>query len=169
MSKGDDMSADRMELLRAHLARMLAWKDAHAGFDRAVDEVPDGLQGVRPPGSPHSPWELLEHIRLAQCDILSFCRDAEYRELKWPDDYWPHSAVPPGAESWGESVAAMRRDRAALQALALDPAVDLLTPTPHGKADQTYLREILLVADHTSHHVGQLVLVRRLLGCWPTG
>lgn len=152
--------------LRDHLRRLLDWKDAHATFDAAVDGVPPELRGLRPDGVPYSPWELLEHLRIAQRDILDFCRDAAYRERVWPDDYWPGSPAPPSGEAWDESIRACRADRDALQSLAADPAIDLFAEIPHGSG-QTYLRELLLVADHAAYHVGQLVLVRRLLGAWP--
>jgi uncharacterized damage-inducible protein DinB len=152
--------------LREQLARLLDWQDAHASFDAAVEGLPPAQRGVRPAGAPHSPWELVEHLRRAQHDILDFCRNPKYEELAWPADYWPDTAAPPTAGAWDESVAAVRRDREALGQLATDPAVDLFAAIPHGTG-QTVLRELLLVADHTAYHVGQLVLVRRLLGAWP--
>jgi uncharacterized damage-inducible protein DinB len=153
------------DALRAHLRKLLDWQDAHASFDAAVEDVPPGLRGKRPDGLPHSPWQLLEHLRLAQRDILDFCRDSEYAERKWPDDYWPADPEPPSPDAWDESVAAFRADRRELQRLASDPALDLFAEIPHGDG-QTYLRELLLVADHNAYHVGQLVAVRRLLGAW---
>jgi hypothetical protein len=158
---------DPVALLRAQLARFLDWEDAHVGFEKAVAGVPPELRGKRPAGSPHSLWELLEHIRLTQHDILSFCRDPEYAEPEWPRDYWPPAPEPPTPEAWDASIGAMLRDRAALQQIVADPGVDLFAPTPHGNAQQTYLREVLVVADHAAYHVGQLVLTRRLLGIWP--
>lgn len=154
--------------VRTQIRELLAWESAHVGFDRAVAGVPPELRGVAPPGLPYSPWQLLEHLRLAQRDILDFCRDPDYREPKWPDDYWPRSAAPPSPDAWEESVAAFRRDRAELERLAADPDLDLLARIPHG-GDATYLRELLLVADHNAYHVGQLVAVRRLLGIWSSG
>ncbi len=151
--------------LRAQMAKLLDWEDAHLSFDAAVEGVPLKLRGTAPAGLPYSPWQLLEHLRLAQHDILDFCRNPDYRELHWPDDYWPASAVPPKRGDWDESIAQFRRDRAALQALAADPKIDLHARIPHGSG-QTYLRELLLVADHTAYHVGQLVTVRRALGAW---
>jgi hypothetical protein len=108
---------------------------------------------------------LIEHLRLAQHDILDFCRNPEYRELHWPDDYWPPSAAPLKPTAWDESIAQFRRDRAALQSLASDLRIDLFARIPHGSG-QTYLRELLLAADHSAYHVGQLVTVRRALGAW---
>lgn len=151
---------------RAIIAALLDWEDAHAGFDKIVAGLPRKLQGQTPPGLPYSPWQLLEHIRLTQQDILEFCRNPAYQELHWPDDYWPSSASPPSAGAWDTSVAAFRQDREALKRLALDSTVDLLARVPAG-TDQTYLRELLLVADHTAYHLGELVVVRRALGAWP--
>ena len=154
-----------MNDLRDHVVRLLDWNEAHATFDDAVAGLPVALRGRRPGGLPYSPWELLEHIRRVQRDLLEFCGDGGYEERKWPDDFWPESPTPPTAEAWDESVAAVRADRDALQALAADPARDLLAPVPHG-AGQTLLRELLLAADHAAYHVGELVAVRRLLGAW---
>ena len=152
--------------VREQLARLLGWEDAHAGFDAVVDGVPPELRGMRPAGLPHSPWELLEHLRLTQRDILDFCRDPGYAAPDWPADYWPASPEPPSPGAWDASAAAFRADREALTQLALGPEPALLERIPHGSG-QTYLRELLLVADHNAYHLGQLVLVRRLLGAWP--
>jgi hypothetical protein len=151
--------------LRDLLARALDWDDAHVGFDKAVANIPPELRGRQPAHVPYSPWQLLEHLRIAQHDILEFCRNPDYREMKWPDAYWPPAAAPPSLAAWDESVRRFRDDRKALQALAADPAVTLEARIPHGTG-QTYLRELILAADHSAYHVGQLVLVRRLLGAW---
>jgi hypothetical protein len=151
--------------LRAQLARALAWDEAHAGFDRVVDGIPSELRGRAPSGLPYSPWQLLEHLRLTQEDILDFCRNPQYQERDWPDDYWPDSAEPP-ADAWDRSLAGYRRDRDALAGLAQDPSADLYARIPHGQG-QTLLRELLLVLDHTAYHLGELVVVRRALGIWP--
>lgn len=151
---------------REHLARAVDWREAHAGFDAAVDGLAPDLRGRRAEGVPYSAWQLLEHLRLAQRDILDFCRDPAYAEKKWPDDYWPRDPEPPSASAWDESVAAFRRDREATKHLAADPSIDLLARIPHGSG-QTYVREVILVIDHNAHHVGQLILLRRLLGAWP--
>jgi uncharacterized damage-inducible protein DinB len=155
-----------MDPLRDQLSRLLAWHEAHVDFDAAVAGVPEQLRGQTPPGAPHSPWQLLEHIRITQHDIRDFCLNPAYQEMTWPDDYWPADAAPASAAAWDDSIAAVRRDRMALQALAVNPSTDLFATIPHGTG-QTFLREILLVADHSAYHVGQLVLVRRLLGNWP--
>ena len=151
--------------LRAQLAGFLDWKDAHASFDAAVDGITPELRGRQPDGLPYSPWQLLEHMRIAQHDILDFCRNPSYAEMKWPDDYWPKDPGPPGPTAWDESLAAFRRDREAMQQLVQDSSVELFATIPHGSG-QTYIREALLVADHNAYHVGQLVAVRRLLGIW---
>jgi uncharacterized damage-inducible protein DinB len=151
--------------LRELLRRLLDWEDAHVGFERAVDGVPIELQGRQPARMPYSPWQLLEHLRITQRDILDFCVNPNYTELKWPEDYWPDAAAPPSKAAWAASVVQFKEDRRALQDLAVNPKIDLHAKIPHGSG-QTYLRELVLVVDHTSYHVGQLVLVRRLLGNW---
>jgi hypothetical protein len=162
-----ETSNDSERALRDHLSRLLGWRDAHADFDAAVEGLAAEKQGIRPGGLPHSPWELLEHLRITQADILEFCRSAKYQEKRWPEDYWPASPAPADAGAWDRSAAEYRADREALQSLAADTEIDLLATIPWGDG-QTYLRELLLVADHTAYHVGQLVLVRRALGAWPT-
>jgi len=151
--------------LRAQLAAFLDWGEAHVGFDKAVKGIPPRLRGAVPDGWEYSAWQLVEHLRIAQADILEFCRSANYKEMKWPDDYWPKSPAPRDGAAWTRSVAAFRRDRKAFQQLAADKTIDLFATIPHGTG-QTYLREILLVADHTSYHVGQIVALRRQLGIW---
>jgi hypothetical protein len=155
--------------LRAQLVRALDWHEAHTDFAAATKGIPADKQGIAPAGL-HSPWQLLEHLRIAQHDILEFCVNPAYNDVykhvKWPDDYWPASAGPPNAQSWKESIAAYERDRGALQRMVEDPAIDLFARIPHGSG-QTYLREVFLVVDHAAYHIGQLVLVRRLLGLWP--
>jgi len=160
------MSAgDRDAPLRAHLRKLLEWQDAHVGFDAAVKGLAAAHRGVVPAGLPHSAWQIVEHLRRAQHDILDFCRNPAYVELEFPQDYWPSSAAPPSAKAWDESLAAVRRDREDFKKLAADKAVDLFARIPHGTG-QTVLRELLLVADHNAYHVGQLVLVRQALGNW---
>jgi uncharacterized damage-inducible protein DinB len=151
--------------LRAHIGKALDWPDAHADFDKVVGDFPSDLRGQRPKGLPYSAWESLEHMRLAQHDILDFCVNPEYKELEWPKDYWPATQAPPSAAAWDEACAAFRRDCRRLKALAEDRSVDLFARIPHGSG-QTYLRELLLVIDHNAHHLGTLIAVRRLLGAW---
>ena len=153
------------QALRKHLLELLDGAQAHAPLDKVVSDFPAKLRGEIPKGLPHSAWMLLEHIRLAQWDILEFSRNPEYKELKWPDDYWPKSPVPPSEAAWDKSVKSFHGDLAAMKKLVNDPKTDLLAKIPWGDG-QTILREALLVADHNSHHLGQLIDVRRLLGAW---
>ena len=155
----------RDDSVRDHLVRVLDWEEAHVGFDKAIDGIPADKRGARAPGFEHSPWQLLEHMRLAQDDILDFCVNPKYHhDLKWPDDYWPQAA-PPNDAAWSESIDAFKRSREKMKALARD-VEDLSATVPTGEGKQTYLRAILLIADHTAYHVGQLVAVRRALGIW---
>lgn len=158
---------DSTRSIRDHLERVLDWEDAHVGFDTAVAGIPPDARGGCPAGFEHSPWQLVEHIRIAQEDILDFCVNGEYQHTRrWPDDYWPTDPAPPSQEAWTDSMAACVRSREDLKRLARD--VDDLTATvPTGQGNQTYLRAILLAADHAAYHVGQLVAVRRALGIWP--
>lgn len=152
--------------IREHLARALAWEEAHATFDAAVAGLPADKRGARPEGFEHSPWQLIEHIRLAQDDILDFCVNANYEHtMKWPDDYWPAAPESPNANAWDESLAAYARGRERLQRVARETP-DLTAAVPTGKSAQTYLRSILLVIDHSAYHIGQLVALRRALGIW---
>lgn len=153
---------DTNEILRDQLSRLLEHSQAHTDFDDAVTGFAPEVRGTRPPGLPHSAWELLEHIRLAQRDILDFCQAPAYVKRAWPAEYWPPTAEPPSLEAWDVSVEAVRRDRKELQRLVADPGVDIFGIVPHGTT-QTYLREALLAADHNAYHVGQLMVVRRLL------
>ena len=154
------------DALRDQLSRILDWEEAHVGFDKAVAGIPAEKRGVCPAGFEHSAWQLVEHMRLAQDDILDFCVNPHYHHsMKWPDDYWP-AAAPATAAVWDEVIAACARTRDRFKALARDTP-DLYAPVPTGKANQTYLRAILLAADHNAYHVGQLVAVRRALGIWP--
>jgi uncharacterized damage-inducible protein DinB len=152
------------ESLRNHLLKILDWQDAHVNFDASIDNVPPELRGVQPEGMPHSLWQLLEHLRICQLDILDFCRNPDYVEMKM-EHYWPSTVAPPSDGAWNESIAGFRDDLESMKRLALDQNIDLFAEIPHG-AGQTYLREILLVADHNAYHVGQIVATRRLLGIW---
>ena len=156
-----------VDAIRQQLVAALAWKDAHVDFDAAVDGIPPDKRGTRPHGLPYSAWQLIEHLRLAQHDILDFCINPDYEELAWPDDYWPASPEPPDSDAWETSIRRYREDLAAVQRLAADPSIDLAAKIPHGQG-QTYGREVLLILDHAAYHIGELVLLRRLLGAWPT-
>ena len=150
------------QVLRAQLSRLLEKSDAHTGFDKAVSGIEPQVRGVRPEGLAHSAWELVEHIRLAQRNILDFSLPDEYVEHAWPDDYWPESPEPPSDEAWDDAIAAIRADRAEFQRLVEDPEIDLTAIVPHGTT-QTYLREVLVSADHVAFHLGQLLAVKRLV------
>lgn len=153
------------DVLRTQLADALGWAQAHTSLDDALKGLPAALRGKRAARFPHSPWELVEHIRRGQHDLLDFCRNADYKELHWPDDYWPPTPAPPSARAWANSIAGYQKDRAELQAMVNDPTIDLRARIPHGTG-QTYAREVLIAIDHASYHVGQLVAVRRALGAW---
>lgn len=152
--------------LRENLRKVVSWGEAHADWKTAIDGVSKAKRGVRPPGSPHSPWELLEHMRIAQWDILDFCRNPEHSSPKWPEGYWPKAPAPPSDDAWEKTVAEFQKDNRTLGDLVMDPKQDLFAPIAHGSG-QTILREVLLLVDHNSYHLGQFVLVRRLLGDWP--
>jgi hypothetical protein len=152
--------------LRQQLARFIDFGEAHVTCEAALAPLDLSLQGKRAQGLPHSPWELLEHIRITQNDILDFCANPKYEEMNWPEDYWPKVPAPPAADSWKQSVESFRKDRDLLRTLATDSRLDLLAEIPHGDG-QTYFRELILAQDHLSYHTGQLVLVRRALGAWP--
>jgi DinB family protein len=151
--------------LRDHLVELLGEGHAHVTFKDVIADWPPQLRGAKPPGQPFTPWRLLEHIRIAQWDILEFTKSAKHVSPAWPAGYWPQSDAPPDAGAWDESVAQVARDLRAMQRLVRDPATDLFARIPHGSG-QTVLREALLVADHNSYHVGELVLLKRLLGAW---
>jgi hypothetical protein len=151
--------------LREHVLYLLKGGGAHLNFEAAVKNLPVDLRGKRPARSPHSPWEILEHVRLAQWDILEFSRNAAHVSPKWPEGYWPQTPAPPNPRAWNASVRAFQADLESMCQLVADESTDLFAKIPHGDG-QTILREALLVADHNSYHLGELVLVRRLLGAW---
>lgn len=157
--------SQRDRSLREHVVALLTKGNAHATFDAAVKDLPAELRGKTPKGAEHSPWQLLEHLRIAQEDILDFSRNPDYKPRDWPADYWPATPASPDDKAWDKSVRAFRRDLKAMCDLVEDESVDLYAKIPHGDG-QTILREALLAADHNAYHVGQLILVRRLLGAW---
>jgi hypothetical protein len=159
------MTSDRA--LRQHLLFVLNEEGAHANFDSAIKGLPAELRGKKPKGCPHSAWQLLEHMRIAQLDILEFTRNPKHISPKWPDEYWPVSPVPPTEKAWNKSVKAFRADLGAISEIVADLKTDLYAPLPHDE-DKTILREILLVADHNAYHLGELVLLRRMLDAWPS-
>lgn len=151
--------------LRQHVLTLLKGGNAHATFDDAVKNFPPELRGKKPKGAEHSAWQLLEHLRIAQWDILEFSRDPKHQSPDWPSGYWPAKPAPPDEKAWDKSVRAFRRDLKELSEMVADESIDLFARIPHGDG-QTVLREALLAADHNAYHIGQLVLVRRLLGAW---
>ncbi len=157
---------NRDQSLREHLLYLLRGGGAHLDFEAAIADLPAELRGAKVAGVPHTPWRLLEHLRIAQWDILEFSRNPRHVSPSFPDGYWPEGDAPPDAGAWDRSVTAFRADLQAMQDLVADPATDLFAPIPHGQG-QTVLREALLVADHNAYHLGQLVVLRRALGAWP--
>jgi hypothetical protein len=154
--------ADRDASLREHLLKLLTAEQAHLSFETAIKNFPADLRGKRPKGADHSAWELLEHLRIAMNDILDFSINPKYKALDWPAGYWPATATPPDEKAWDKSLRAFRKDLKAFCALISDPETDLFVRIPHGDG-QTILREAMLIADHNAYHVGQLVLVKKIL------
>ena len=151
--------------LRQHLLYLLKEGGAHAKFEDIIGDFPANLRGKKPDNFPHTAWMLLEHMRIAQWDILEFSRNARHASPKWPEGYWPLTESPPSAAAWTKSIAGFRKDLKAMEALVSNPRTDLYAPLSWGDG-QTVLREALLVADHNAYHLGQLVTLRRLLGAW---
>jgi hypothetical protein len=160
------MQAANQDPIREHVLYLLRGGGAHLDFEAAIADLAPDLRGAKAAGVPHTPWRLLEHMRIAQWDILEFSRNPAHVSPNFPDGYWPPSDAPPRKDDWEASAATFRRDLDAMCNLVADPAQDLLAPIPHGDG-QTLLREALLVADHNAYHLGQLVLLRRVLGAWP--
>jgi len=148
--------------LRKHLADLLRMKGAHADLDQVLSGFPPALRGVKPEGAPHSAWQLLEHMRIAQEDILDFSRNPKYKDKTFPDDYWPAEEAPPSEAAWEKSIKRFEKDLEEMQELIADTKHDLLVKLPHGTG-QTLLREAMLIADHNSYHLGQLMFLRKLL------
>ena len=153
------------KLLRQHVVNLLKGSEAHVDFEKSVADLSPELRGKRPPGAEHSPWELLEHLRIAQWDILEFARNAKHKSPEFPAGYWPRTPVPPSEKAWEQSVQAFRKDLSELCDVVNDESTDLFATIPHGDG-QTVLRQALLTADHNAYHIGQLVLVRRMLNAW---
>jgi uncharacterized damage-inducible protein DinB len=151
--------------IRHELSAFLHSDQAHASLDAAVKNMPTSLLDKNPAGSPHNAWQMLEHIRITLRDLLEFCTNPKYQAQKWPDDYWPRDESPQSSAAWDHSVATIHKDLKALDKLLEDPKTDLTAKIPWGDG-QTILREILLAGDHTSYHIGQLVMLRKQLGAW---
>jgi hypothetical protein len=159
------MERDPQQPLRDHVLYFLKGGGAHVDFEGAIADLPAKFRGAKPASIPHTPWRLLEHMRLAQWDILDFCINPNYRERTFPDDYWPKSDRPENEAAWNNAVEQFRQDLKKMQELVANPKTDLFTKIAWGDG-QTYLREALLIADHNSYHLGELVTVRRALGAW---
>jgi hypothetical protein len=157
---------DHDKSLRQHLLYLLQGGGAHATFDDVIANIPTNLRGKKPSGLPHSLWMLLEHLRLAQWDILEFSRNAKHVSPAWPEGYWPKTPTPPTPAAWNASIKKFRADSKTMQNLVKNPRTDLFAPIPWGDG-QTILREALLIADHNAYHLGQMLDLRRLLGAWP--
>jgi hypothetical protein len=148
--------------LRQHVINLLTKAEAHVDLESSLKDFPHKLRGAKPEGAPYTPWQLLEHIRIAQWDILEFSKNAKHKSPKWPEGYWPQTEAPPDSKAWDESVKQLLADLKAMCDLVGDPKHDLLAPFPHSDG-QTLLREALLLADHNAYHLGQIVLLRRIL------
>ena len=153
------------QALREHILYLLKGGGAHLGFEQAIGDLPQSLRGAKVDGASHTPWRLLEHMRICQWDILEFSRDPDHVSPEFPDGYWPEVDSPPSSEAWNASVQAFRNDLQSMIDLVANPNTDLYATIPHGDG-QTILREALLVADHNAYHLGQLVLLRRCLNAW---
>jgi len=151
--------------LREQLVAFLRGGQAHADLKSVVDDFPAELRGAKPNGAEHSAWQLLEHIRIALHDLLDFSTNPNYVQPEWPNDYWPKEAAPSDARTWDASVRALKQDVADFEKLVGEPESNLYATIPWGQG-QTLLREVLLAGQHTSYHLGQIVLLRRLLGAW---
>ncbi len=156
---------EQMQQLREQLVWLIETGHAHISFEDAIANLPSEFRGQKPANVEHSPWQLLEHLRLCQWDILEFSRDAAHVSPAFPDGYWPSADGPPSESAWDESIAAFLANRQEMVDLVRDPDTDLFRPIPHGDG-QTILREALLVADHNAYHIGQLIILRKALGCW---
>jgi uncharacterized damage-inducible protein DinB len=159
------MKTNPDQVLRQHLLYLLKDGGAHAKFEDVIKNFPENHRGKKVQNFPHSAWMLLEHMRIAQWDILEFSRNGDHASPKWPEGYWPKTAAPPSAAAWTKSIQSFRQDLKAMEDLVSNPKTDLYAPIPWGDG-QTVLREAMLVADHNAYHLGQLVMVSRLLGSW---
>ncbi len=154
--------------LRSHVLELLRGGHAHVNLETTLKGLPAKLRGKKPKGAEHTLWQLLEHIRIGQWDILEFSRNPKHVSPAWPKGYWPATETPPSASAWNKSLRRVREDLKSMEKLVASQKTDLLAKIPHGDG-QTVLREALLLADHNAYHVGQMVLLRRLLGEWNTG
>jgi hypothetical protein len=166
--RGEGGTVERNDdrLLRRQLVEVIRKGSAHAPFESVVKGLAPRLRGASHREVPYTPWQLVEHMRIAQWDILEFCRNGSHVSPPWPEGYWPETEAPPTGRAWQECIRSFLRDRKAMERLIGDPATDLFASVPHENGPPI-LREALLVADHNAYHLGQLVVLRRLLGAWP--
>jgi hypothetical protein len=155
----------KKDMVRAEV-RNLVHGPSYMTFDDVVADFPMAHINTRPPNVPYTPWHLIEHIRIAQRDILDYIRDRHYRLPKWPDDYWPDPSAQADAKAWRKTVAAFRQDRAALEKIAANPRIALDAPLPYAR-QHTHIRELLIVAEHNTYHIGELAILRQVMGTWP--
>lgn len=157
------MNTDKQ--LRDQLVQMIAGEHAHVSLDNALKGIPQKATGIRPDRVPYSVWQLAEHIRITQWDIVKFSSDPEHISPPWPVGYWPEKEAPEDPQAWKQCLASIRKDREMMIEMILDPETDIMKPFPYGDG-QNLLREALLIIDHTSYHTGEIIVVRRLLGIW---
>ena len=162
----DELIVSQNQQLRDHVIYLLRGGGAHLDFEKAIEGLPVDLRGAKSAGVPYSVWQLVEHLRICQWDILEYSRDGRHESPEFPDGYWPVQDAPPTDGAWDQSVEAFRSDLQAMEDLVNDPSIDLLAQIPNAQSGHTILREALLIADHNAYHLGQLVVVRRALGAW---
>ncbi|GAB3807760.1 DinB family protein [Spirosoma humi] len=165
MTQPNQSIAEVNDAVRKQLISLLTGSNAHQSFDDAVQDLPAELRGVKPDKLPYSIWQLVDHIRIAQWDILEFSRDSSHQSPPWPSGYWPKELAPADEGAWQQALTQIREDRAAFVTLLNDSSRDLYAPFDHGDG-QNLLREALLIADHTAYHVGEIIIIRRLLDAW---
>lgn len=159
---------DTDKALREHLLALLRGRQAYMSFDDAVADFPPQFRNAFAPNVPYTPWHVIEHMRIAQWDILDYIRNPDYKHLDWPKDYWPARDATADDAAWQRSIEMFRNDLDAIRAIVTDPKTDFYAPIPHGYGGHTILREVLLVADHNAYHIGELGLLRQVLGAWPS-
>lgn len=155
------------QALREQLVALLSKRQAHLSFDDAVADFPLDQINTRPPNVPYTPWHLVEHLRIAQWDILDYIVNSDYVAPKWPEAYWPDPAADADEATWNQSITAFNHDRQALVAIVQDPDTDLYAQIPHGAPGHNILREILVVSDHNAYHIGELAILRQVMDNWP--
>jgi hypothetical protein len=160
---------DTDKALRNHLLALLRGRQAAMNFDDVVADFPPEKMNTFAPNVPYTPWHVIEHLRITQWDILDYMRNPDYREIEWPKDYWPLKDTKADVAAWQRTIESFRSDLDAVRAIVNDPKTDFYTPIPHGYGGHTILREVLLVADHNAYHIGELGLLRQILGAWPKG